>query len=52
MSKSAVRSTVGLHSVVKKQGEGRALGFVASRTLEAAGIFIGLAFLLSVVNLR
>jgi Domain of unknown function (DUF4386) len=49
---AGIGTAVALYSVVKKQGEGRALGFVASRTLEAAGIFIGVAFLLSVVTLR
>jgi Domain of unknown function (DUF4386) len=38
--------------VVKRQNEGMALGFVASRTLEAAMIFTGVASLLSLVTLR
>jgi hypothetical protein len=49
---AGIGTAVALYSVIKRQGEGRALGFVASRTLEAAGIFIGVAFLLSVVTLR
>jgi hypothetical protein len=38
--------------VVKRQNEGMALGFVASRTLEATMIFTGVASLLSLVTLR
>jgi len=49
---TGIGTAVALYSVIKRQGEGRALGFVASRTLEAAGIFMGVAFLLSVVSLR
>jgi hypothetical protein len=49
---AGIGTAVALYPVVKRQGEGRALGFVASRTLEAAGIFAGVAFLLSVVTLR
>jgi hypothetical protein len=37
--------------VVKRQNEGAALGFVASRTLEATMIFTGVVSLLSLVNL-
>src|SRR5437588_8429461 len=49
---TGIGTAVALYSVIKRQGEGRALGFVASRTLEAACIFLGVAFLLSVVTLR
>jgi uncharacterized protein DUF4386 len=49
---AGIGTAVALYPVVKRQGEGRALGFVGSRTLEAAGIFVGVAFLLSVVTLR
>jgi Domain of unknown function (DUF4386) len=38
--------------VVRRQNEGLALGFVASRTLEAAMIFTGVASLLSLVTLH
>ncbi len=41
-----------LFSVLKKQNEVLALGLIASRTLEAASIFLGVAFLLSIVTLR
>ena len=41
-----------LFPVVRRQNEGMALGFVASRTLEAAMIFTGVASLLSLVTLR
>ena len=45
-------TAVALYSVVKRQNEGVALGFVATRTLEAGTIFAGVACLLSVVSLR
>jgi len=38
--------------VVKRQNEAMALGFVASRTLEAAMIFTGVASILSLVTLH
>ena len=41
-----------LFPVLKKQNEGLALGLLASRVLEAATIFVGVAFLLSIVSLR
>src|SRR4029077_19200185 len=49
---AAVGTAVVLFPVVKRQNEAVALGFVASRVLEAATIFAGVAFLLSVVSLR
>jgi len=45
-------TAIALYPVLKKQHEGLALGFVASRTLEAATIFAGVAFLLTAVSLR
>src|SRR6266496_144374 len=45
-------TAVALYPVVKRQNEGVALGFVGSRVLEAATIFVGVACLLSVVTLR
>lgn len=45
-------TAVALYPVIKRQNEGMALGFVASRTLEGATIFAGVAMLLSVVTLR
>jgi Domain of unknown function (DUF4386) len=49
---AGIGTAVTLFPVVKRQNEGMALGFVASRTLEAAMIFIGVASLLSLVTLR
>jgi hypothetical protein len=49
---AGIGTAVALYPVVKRQNEGVALGFVGSRTLEAAAIFVGVACLLSVVTLR
>ena len=49
---AGIGTAVVLFTVLKKQNEGAALGLVASRILEAAAIFVGVAFLLSVVSLR
>ncbi len=49
---TGIGTGVVLYPVLKKQNEGVALGFVACRVLEAATIFAGVAFLLSVVSLR
>jgi hypothetical protein len=49
---AAVGTAVALYSVVKRQHEGFALGFVTTRLLEAAIIVIGVVSLLSVVTLR
>ena len=49
---AGIGTAVALFPVVKRQNEGVALGFVASRTLEAAMIFAGVMCLLSVVTLR
>ena len=49
---AGIGTAVALFPVVKRQNEGVALGFVASRTLEAAGLFAGVACLLTVVTLR
>ena len=49
---AGIGTAVALFQVVKRQNEGVALGFVASRTLEAAGIFASVACLLTVVTLR
>ena len=47
-----IGTAVALYPVVKRQGQGRALGFVASRTLEAASLTAGVVPLLSIVTLR
>ena len=49
---SCIGTAVALYPVVKRQNEGVALGFVGSRTLEAAIIVTGVIALLSVVTLR
>ncbi len=49
---ACIDTAVALYPVVKRQNEGVALGFVGVRTLEAAGIFVGVASLLAVVTLR
>jgi Domain of unknown function (DUF4386) len=49
---AGIGTAVALFPVLKRQNEGVALGFVGSRTLEAATIFAGVACLLSVVTLR
>lgn len=49
---TGIGTAIVLFPVLKKQNEGLALGLVASRTLEAATIFLGVAFILSVVSLR
>ncbi len=49
---AGIGTAVVLLPVLKKQNEGFALGLVASRVLEASTIFLGVAFLLSVVTLR
>ncbi len=49
---AGIGTAVVLYRVVKRQGQARALGFVASRTLEAASITVGAATLLSMVTLR
>ncbi len=49
---AGIGTAVVLFRVLKKQNEGVALGLVAARVLEASTIFLGVAFLLSVVTLR
>ena len=49
---AGIGTAVVLFSVLKKQNEGLALGLVASRILEASTMFVGVAFLLSIVTLR
>ena len=49
---AGIGTAVTLFPVVKRQNEGVALGFVASRVLEASMIFAGVVSLLSLVTLR
>ena len=49
---AGIGTAVALYPVVKRQGESRAVGFVASRTLEAATIYVGIVSLMSIVSLR
>ena len=49
---AGIGTAVVLFPMLKKQNEGLALGLVASRVLEAATIFFGVAFLLTIVTLR
>ena len=52
MALAGIGTAVVLFPVLKRQNEGVALGLVASRILEAGTIFVGVAFLLSIVTLR
>jgi len=49
---AGIGTAVALYPVVKRQNEGVALGFVATRTLEAGAIFAGVFTLLAIVSLR
>lgn len=49
---AGIGTAVTLYPMVKRQNEAVAMGFVASRTLEAATIYVGIASLMSVVTLR
>jgi hypothetical protein len=49
---ACIGTAVALFPVVKRQNEATALGFVTSRTFEAAVILIGVVSLLAVVTLR
>jgi hypothetical protein len=49
---SGIATAVVLYPLLKKQNEGIALGLVCSRVLEASTIFLGVAFLLTIVTLR
>jgi hypothetical protein len=49
---AGIATAVILFPILKKQSESLALGLVASRVLEASSIFLGVAFILSVVTLR
>jgi hypothetical protein len=45
---TAIGTAVALYSVVKRQHEGLAIGFVASRLFEAAILFIGVVSVVSI----
>jgi hypothetical protein len=49
---ASIGTAVALFPVVKRQNEGMALGFVATRTVEAGAIFAGAFGLLAIVSLR
>lgn len=49
---AGIGTAVVLFSILKRQNETLALGLVASRVLEASAIFVGVAFILSIVTLR
>ena len=49
---AGIGTAVALYPVVKRQNESIALGFVATRTLEAGAIFAGVFVLLAIVTLR
>jgi len=49
---AGIGTAVTLFPVLKKQNEGAALGLVAARVLESGTIFVGVAFLLTIVTLR
>jgi len=49
---ASIGTAVTLFPVLRRQNEGMALGFAASRTLEAAMIFAGVASILSLVALQ
>ncbi len=49
---SGIATAIVLFPVLKKQNEEAAIGLVAARILESSTIFVGVAFLLSIVTLR
>jgi hypothetical protein len=49
---AGIGTAAALYPVVKRQGPSRAVGFVASRTLEGAAIIAGAVTLLTIVTLR
>jgi hypothetical protein len=49
---AGIATAVTLFPILKKQNESFALGLVAARVLESGTIFVGVAFLLSIVTLR
>ena len=49
---SGIGTAVALYPVLKRVGQARAVGFVASRTLEGCTIYVGIVSLMSIVTLR
>lgn len=49
---TGIGTAVAVYPVIKRHGPGRAAGFIASRTLEAATIFVGVLAVLAVYTLR
>jgi hypothetical protein len=49
---AGIGTAVVLYPVVKRQGQARAVGFIGSRVLEAATIYVGMVSLMSIVTLR
>ena len=49
---AGIGTAVVLYPMLRKQNESAALGLVSARILESATIFVGVAFLLSIVTLR
>ncbi len=49
---AGISTAVVLFPILKKQNEEAALGLVAARILESSTIFVGVAFILSIVTLR
>jgi hypothetical protein len=49
---AGIGTAVALFPVLKKQNESFALGLVAARILESGTLFVGVAFILSIVTLR
>jgi hypothetical protein len=47
-----IGTAVALYPVLKRVGQARAMGFVASRTLEAATMYVGIVSLMSIVSLH
>jgi len=49
---AGIGTSVALFPLLKKQNESLAIGLVAARILESSTIFVGVAFILSIVSLR
>jgi hypothetical protein len=49
---AGIGTAAALYPVVRRQGQARAVGFVASRVLEGATIYVGIVSLMSIVTLR